>query len=72
VDRSLRSTVKIDFQGVPLRTSLRLVAEQLRLAYYVSEGNVIVSSPKLIQERAETAESENKSKKDQHPTDREK
>ena len=72
VDRSLRSTVKIDLQGVPLRTSLRLVAEQLRLAYYVNEGNVIVSSPKIIQERAETEESENKSKKDQHPTDREK
>jgi RNA polymerase sigma factor (sigma-70 family) len=72
VDRSLRSTVKIDLQGVPLRTSLRLVAEQLRLAYYVNEGNLIVSSPKIIHERAETEESENKSKKDQHPTDREK
>ena len=72
VDRSLRSTVKIDLEGVPLRTSLRLVAEQLRLAYYVNEGNVIVSSPKIIQQRAEKEESENKSKKDQHPTDREK
>ena len=65
VDRSLRSTVKIDLEGVPLRTSLRLVAEQLRLAYYVNEGNVIISSPKIIQQRAEKEESENKSKKDQ-------
>ena len=72
VDRLLTSPVRIDLEGVPLRTSLRLIAEQLRLAYYVNEGNVIVSSPKIIQERAEREESENKSKKDQHPTDREK
>jgi hypothetical protein len=65
VDRSLRSTTTINLEGVPLRTSLRLVAEQLRLAYYVSEGNVIISSPKIIQQRVEKEESENKGKKDQ-------
>ena len=65
VDRSLTSPIKIDLEGVPLRTSLRLVAEQLRLAYYVSEGNVIISSPKIIQQRAEKDDSENKGKKDQ-------
>ena len=72
VDRSLTSTIKIDLEGVPLRTSLRLVAEQLRLAYYVSEGNVIISSPKIIQQRVEKKESEDKSKKDQGARDREK
>ena len=65
VDRSLTSPIKIDLEGVPLRTSLRLVAEQLRLAYYVSEGNVIISSPKIIQQRVEKGDSENKGKKDQ-------
>jgi RNA polymerase sigma factor (sigma-70 family) len=65
VDRSLTSPIKIDLDGVPLRTSLRLVAEQLRLAYYVSEGNVIISSPKIIQQRVEKEDSENKGKKDQ-------
>ena len=53
VDHSLTSPVRIDLEGVPLRTSLRLIAEQLRLAYYVSEGNVIISSPKIIQQRGE-------------------
>jgi hypothetical protein len=83
VDRKLTSPVRIDFEGVPLRTSLRLIAEQLRLAYYVSEGNVIISSPKIIQQtadkeesqqkkRADKEESRQKSKKDQAPTDREK
>ena len=72
VDRSLRSTTKIDLEGVPLRTSLRLVAEQLRLAYYVNQGNVIISSPKIIQQRAEKKESEAKTKKDQDARDREK
>ncbi len=64
VDRSLMSPIRIDLEGVPLRTSLRLIAEQLRLAYYVNEGNVTVSSPKIIQQRAEKEESENKGKKD--------
>jgi hypothetical protein len=83
VDRMLTSPVRIDLEGVPLRTSLRLIAEQLRLAYYVSEGNVIISSPKIIQQtadkeesqqkkRADKEESRQKSKKDQAPTDREK
>ncbi len=83
VDRSLMSPIRIDLEGVPLRTSLRLVAEQLRLAYYVSEGKVIISSPKIIQQtadkeesqqkkRADKEESRQKSKKDQAPTYREK
>jgi RNA polymerase sigma factor (sigma-70 family) len=72
VDRSLMSTVKIELEGVPLRTSLRLVAEQLRLAYYVNQGNVIISSPRIIQQRAEKKESEAKTKKDQGARDREK
>ncbi len=65
VDRKLTSPVRIEFEGAPLRTSLRLIAEQLRLAYYVSEGNVIISSPKIIQQRVEKEGSENKGKKDQ-------
>ena len=65
VDRSLTSPIRIDLVGVPLKTSLRMIAEQLRLAYYVNEGNVTVSSPKIIRQLAEKEESENKGKKDQ-------
>ncbi len=41
---SLTSTVSIDLDGVPLKTSLRLVLKQLRLAYVVRDGCVVISS----------------------------
>ena len=59
------SPVHINLEGVPLRTSLRLIVEQLRLSYYVRDGNVIISSPTLVQRFEETTERERKSKKDQ-------
>jgi hypothetical protein len=54
VEKSLRSTVHIDLEGVPLRTSLRLVVEQLRLSYSIKDGNVIISSPRIIQQLGES------------------
>jgi hypothetical protein len=44
-ERSLNSTVSIDVDGVPLRTTFGLVLRQHGLAYVVRDGLVIVSSP---------------------------
>ena len=52
VRRSLNSTVLIDLEGVPLKTSLRLMLKQLDLAYIVEDGRLLISSSTRIQERA--------------------
>ncbi len=44
VDATETSKVTIDLEGIPLRTSLRLVLKQLRLAYCVRDGVLIISS----------------------------
>jgi hypothetical protein len=41
-EQSLGSLVKIDLEGLPLRTSLRLVLAQLRLTYYVKDGVLVI------------------------------
>jgi RNA polymerase sigma factor (sigma-70 family) len=41
---SLKSTVIINLEGIPLRTTLHLILKQLHLAYCVRDGVVIVSS----------------------------
>jgi hypothetical protein len=45
---SLNSTVIIDLEGVPLRTSLRLLLKQRGLAYAVKEGRVIINTPDAL------------------------
>ena len=45
---SLTSTVSIDLEGVPLKTTLRLMLKQLGLAYAVRDGTVIISSAEGI------------------------
>jgi hypothetical protein len=45
---SLESTVVINLDGVPLKTSLRLVLKQLGLAYVVKEGRLIINTPEAI------------------------
>ncbi len=42
---TMQSTVQIDLEGVPLRTSLRLALKQLGLAFAVKDGTVVISSP---------------------------
>jgi len=49
-ERSLNSTVIIDLEGVPLKTSLRLLLKQLDLAYCVRDGVLIISSVGGIRE----------------------
>jgi hypothetical protein len=45
---SLSSTVSINLDGVPLKTSLRLMLQQLGLAYIVKDGVLTISSMKRI------------------------
>jgi hypothetical protein len=40
----LNSPVTLDLEGVPLRTTLRLVLKQLKLAYCVKDGVLMISS----------------------------
>jgi hypothetical protein len=49
-ERSLNSTVQIDLEGVPLKTSLRLVLKQLGMAYCVRDGVLIISSVQGVRE----------------------
>jgi hypothetical protein len=48
VGMSLNSLVIIDLEGVPLKTSLRLLLKQLGLAYVVKEGRVIINTPEVL------------------------
>ncbi len=49
-ERSMNSTIQIDLEGVPLKTSLRLVLKQLGLAYCVRDGVLIISSVQGVRE----------------------
>ena len=57
-ERTLNSTVTIDLEGVPLKTSLRLALKQLGLAYCVRDGVLIISSVQGIREELAEAASE--------------
>jgi hypothetical protein len=52
------STVKLDLEGVPLKTTLRLMLKQLGLAYCVRDGVLIISSVQGIGEELREAQSE--------------
>ncbi len=47
---TLNSPVNIDLEGIPLKTSLRLILKQLGLAYCVRDGVLIISSVAGIRE----------------------
>jgi hypothetical protein len=57
-ERSLNSTVQIDVENVPLKTTLRLLLDQLGLAYGVRDGRVLIHSEEGI--RKMRAKIENK------------
>jgi serine/threonine protein kinase len=48
VEKTMNSTIVIDLEGVPLRTSLRLLLRQLGLAYTVKNGALVISSSDRI------------------------
>jgi RNA polymerase sigma factor (sigma-70 family) len=49
VEKTPNSTLRyIEFEGIPLKTSLRLILKQLGLAFCVRDGLLIISSPERI------------------------
>jgi hypothetical protein len=42
--QTMQSTIQMDLEGIPLRTTLRLMLKQLGLAYCVRDGLLIISS----------------------------
>lgn len=57
-EKTLTSTIMIDLEGVPLKTTLRLLLKQLGLAYCVKDGLLMISTPEGICQELEEAESE--------------
>ena len=58
-EKTMTSPVSIDLEGVPLKTTLRLILKQMGLAYCVKDGLVIISSVEGIhQELMESARAE--------------
>ena len=58
-DTTTASTVRnIDLEGVPLKTTLRLLLRQLGLAYCVRDGVVMISTPEIIFEELRDAQQE--------------
>ena len=48
VEKTLHSTVLIDLEAMPLKTTLRLLLEQLGLAYTIKDGLAVISSSRVI------------------------
>jgi hypothetical protein len=55
-EKTATSVVTIDLDGVPLKTSLRLVLKQLDLAYCVKDGVLIISSVERVHDELKEAE----------------
>jgi hypothetical protein len=45
---TLQSTVTLDLEGIPLRTTLKLMLEQLGLTYFVRDGMLTITAPSLV------------------------
>jgi RNA polymerase sigma factor (sigma-70 family) len=56
-EKTLTSPITLDLEGVPLKTTLRLVLKQLDLAYCVRDGVLIISSVNGIQQELLEAQS---------------
>jgi RNA polymerase sigma factor (sigma-70 family) len=57
-NKTMQSTVTLNLEGIPLRTSLRLILKQLGLAYCVRDGVLIISSVEGISGELAEAQSE--------------
>lgn len=64
-ERSLNSTITIDLENVPLKTTLRLLLKQLGLAYGVKDGRLIIHSEEGIRKLKQKADGESKGKADE-------
>ena len=49
-EKTMSSPVMLELEGVPLRTTLRLLLKQLNLAYCVEDGMLFISTPQGIQQ----------------------
>jgi hypothetical protein len=54
--RSLNSTIQVDLEGVPLKTTLRLLLDQLGMACAVKEGRLIIHSHEGIRKLLRNAQ----------------
>ena len=55
VEATMSSPIIMDLEGIPVKTSLRLLLKQLRLAYCVKDGVLIISSVNGIKQELEEA-----------------
>ena len=46
-EKTMQSPVQLSLEGTKLKTSLRLMLDQLDLAYYVKDGLLVISAPTL-------------------------
>ncbi len=67
-DINLLTPVVIDLEGVPLRTSLRLILKQIDLAYCVKDGILIISSVDGVFQELEEAEEERQAEATGNPS----
>jgi hypothetical protein len=54
-DATLQSPIRLDLEGVPLKTTLRLMLKQIGLAYCIRDGVLIISSVQGINEELREA-----------------
>ncbi len=57
-EATLQSAIRLDLEGVPLKTTLRLMLKQIGLAYCVRDGVLIISSVQGINEELREAQQE--------------
>jgi RNA polymerase sigma factor (sigma-70 family) len=57
-EATLQSPIRLDLEGVPLKTTLRLMLKQIGLAYCVRDGVLIISSVQGINEELREAKNE--------------
>ncbi|ODU01173.1 MAG: hypothetical protein ABS79_02135 [Planctomycetes bacterium SCN 63-9] len=57
-EKTLQSPIQVKLDGIPLKTTLRLVLKQLGLAYCVHDGFLMISSPKGIYQELKEAKVE--------------
>jgi hypothetical protein len=67
-ERSLNSTVQMDLENVPLKTTLRLLLKQLGLAYGVRDGRLVIHSEEGIRRLRARIKSQTKGTNDEKTT----
>jgi len=66
-EATLQSRITLNLEGVPLKTTLRLILKQIGLAYCVREGVLIISSVQGVNEELREAHAEVEAKEPPKP-----